>query len=314
MAPPTQTVKNELNAVESATLEAVTSTLRTYNAHLGGSAIGTGFRHAARYHLRKRAPGFISAKLNTTDGRVSNNDAHYDTSVLEPGCTAMIEEPFYVVDLGIVASQLARWRAAFPRVVPYYAVKCNPDPVIVQILASMGCNFDCASRGEIEIVQKIAHELPTEISRPEIIFANPCKPRGHIIDAVCRGVRITTFDNVAEIHKCASVSKQIQLILRIITDDSGSQCRLSSKFGAPKQHWRELLGEAKKAGLQVVGVSFHVGSGCRDAEKYEMALRDAKGLFELAEEEYGFDMKILDIGGGFPGETHSLWNPAKVSV
>lgn len=325
MAPPTQTVKNELNAVESATLEAVTSTLRTYNAHLGGSAIGTGFRHAARYHLRKRAPGFISAKqLTATDGHVSptgitpaaisDDVEHYDTSVLEPGCTAMIEEPFYVVDLGIVASQLARWRAAFPRVVPYYAVKCNPDPVIVRILASMGCNFDCASRGEIEIVQKIARELPAEIRRPDIVFANPCKPRGHIIDAVCRGVRITTFDNVAEIHKCASVSKQIQLILRIITDDSGSQCRLSSKFGAPRQHWRELLGEAKKAGLQVVGVSFHVGSGCRDAEKYEMALRDAKELFKLAEQEYGFDMKILDIGGGFPGETHSLWNPAKVII
>ena len=222
----------------------------------------------------------------------------------------MIEEPFYVVDLGIVASQLARWRAAFPRVHPYYAVKCNPDPVIVQTLASLGCNFDCASRGEIEIVQRIAKDLPSEIPAPDIIFANPCKPRGHIIDAVCRGVRITTFDNIAEIHKCASVSKHIQLILRIITDDSGSQCRLSSKFGAPKQHWRDLLGEAKKAGLQVVGVSFHVGSGCRDASRYEMALRDAKELFELAETEYGFNMTILDIGGGFPGETHSLWNPA----
>jgi ornithine decarboxylase len=194
-----------------------------------------------------------------------------------------------------VASQLARWRAAFPRVVPYYAVKCNPDPVIVQTLASLGCNFDCASRGEIEIVQSIAKGLPSEIRRPDIIFANPCKGRGHIIDAVCRGVRMMTFDNVAEIYKCASVSKRIQLILRIITDDSGSQHRLSSKFGAPRQHWRELLGEARKAGSQVVGVSFHVGSGCRDATMFEMALRDAKELFELAEKEFRFDMKILDV-------------------
>lgn len=122
-----------------------------------------------------------------------------------------------------------------------------------------------------------------------------------------------TFDNVAEIHKCASVSKKIQLIMRIITDDSGSQCRLSSKFGAPRQHWRELMREAKNAGLEVVGVSFHVGSGCRDATRYEMALKDCKELFGIAKEEFGFDMKILDIGGGFPGETHSLWNPATVS-
>ena len=318
--------KTELNAAESATLQALTTTLRTCNAHLGGSAIGTGFRHAARYHLRKRAPGFIAEKrLNDTTDANNNsrcsspalitpaalsNDVNYDTSVLEPGCTSMIEDPFYVVDLGIVASQLARWRAAFPRVLPYYAVKCNPDPVIVQTLASLGCNFDCASRGEIEIVQRISRDLPEEIGKPDIIFANPCKGRGHVIDAVCRGVKCMTFDNVAEIYKCASVSKRIQLILRIITDDSGSQCRLSSKFGAPKQHWKELLGEAKKAGLEVVGVSFHVGSGCRDATRYEMALRDAKELFEMAEREFGFKMNILDIGGGFPGETHSLWNPA----
>jgi len=319
-------------SVESATLEALTSTLRSCNAHLGGSSIGKGFRHAARYHLRKRAPTFVAAKRGDATGRSSPvntpstaeaspdsvitpgstvvNNINWDTSLLEPGVQHCIEDPFYVVDLGIVASQLARWRAAFPRVVPYYAVKCNPDPVIVRTLASLGCNFDCASRGEIELVQKVSGMLPADIPRPEIVYANPCKGRGHIIDAVCRGVRCMTFDNVAEIHKCASVSKKIQLIMRIITDDSGSQCRLSSKFGAPRQHWRELLRESKNAGLEVVGVSFHVGSGCRDATRYEMALRDCKELFGIAKEEFGFDMKILDIGGGFPGETHSLWNPA----
>ena len=117
-----------------------------------------------------------------------------------------------------------------------------------------------------------------------------------------------------EVQKCALVSKKIQLIMRIITDDSGSQCRLSSKFGAPPQHWPILLAEAKKCGLEVVGVSFHVGSGCRDATRYEMALRDCKKLFEMAKKDYGFDMTILDIGGGFPGETHSLWNPVKVRL
>ncbi len=113
---------------------------------------------------------------------------------------------------------------------------------------------------------------------------------------------MVTFDNTAEVRKCASISKKIQLILRIITDDSGSAHSLSSKFGAPKQHWRILLAEAKKFGLEVVGVSFHVGSGCRDAKPYEMALKDCKELFEMAKKEYGFDMKILDIGGGFPGD------------
>ena len=228
-----------------------------------------------------------------------------------------MEEPFYVVDIGMVISQLYQWKQYFPRVEPFYAVKCNPDRVIVQTLLALGCNFDCASRNEIRLVQELAkdHALPNAHaprSPPEIIFANPTKARSHIIEAVCRGVTMMTFDNVAEVKKCASVSTKIQLILRIITDDSGSQCRLSSKYGAPKSRWRALLSAAKAHGMEVIGVSFHVGSGCRDASRYELALKDARELFDLAEAEYGFKMTVLDIGGGFPGETHSLWNPADI--
>lgn len=307
--------KESLPPVERATLDALTETLRDCNAHMGGSAIGKGFRLAARYHLHKRAPQALPLiggpeKSSQPDLAVPQ----WDDSALEPGVRHTIEDPFYIVDLGIVTTQLARWRAAFTRVVPYYAIKCNPDPAIVRTLMSLGCNFDCASRGEITLVQQISSTLPDDVPRPEIIYANPCKGRGHVIDAVCRGVRMMTFDNVAEIQKCASVSKKIQLIMRIITDDSGSQCRLSSKFGAPPQHWPILLAEAKRCGLDVVGVSFHVGSGCRDATRYEMALRDCKNLFEMAKRDYGFEMTLLDIGGGFPGETHSLWNPVKVRI
>jgi diaminopimelate decarboxylase len=191
---------------------------------------------------------------------------------------------------------------------PFYAVKCNPDPVIVKTLAILGCNFDCASRTEIRLVQEATQDLPR---KPDIIYANPCKARAHLIEAVCKGVKMVTFDNIVEVQKCAAVSKKIELILRIITDDRGSQCRLSSKFGAPRHKWRPLLAAAQNHGLQVVGVSFHVGSGCRDATRYELALKDAREIFDMAEKDFGMKMKIIDIGGGFPGETHSMWNPAE---
>ena len=272
--------------------------------------MGKGFRRATRYYLRKTAPLKIpDAALSPSLGDSSN--------LLNPGVEHRVEEPFYVVDIGMVISQLYQWKQYFPRVEPFYAVKCNPDRVIVQTLLALGCNFDCASRNEIRLVQELAkdHALPNAHaprSPPEIIFANPTKARSHIIEAVCRGVTMMTFDNVAEVKKCASVSTKIQLILRIITDDSGSQCRLSSKYGAPKSRWRALLSAAKAHGMEVIGVSFHVGSGCRDASRYELALKDARELFDLAEAEYGFKMTVLDIGGGFPGETHSLWNPADI--
>jgi diaminopimelate decarboxylase len=178
--------------------------------------------------------------------------------------------------------------------------------LIVKTLATLGCHFDCASRNEIRLVLETTKDIP---GTPEIIYANPCKSRLGLLEAVCKGVRLVTFDNEMEIAKCAAISKSIQLVLRIITDDRGSQCRLSSKFGAPRHKWRTLLASAQKHGLQVVGVSFHVGSGCRDASRYEAALKDARELFDMGP-EYGMRMTILDIGGGFPGETHSMWNPA----
>jgi diaminopimelate decarboxylase len=70
-------------------------------------------------------------------------------------------------------------------------------------------------------------------------------------------------------------------------DSARHQCRLSSKFGAPPSHWPILLAEAKTYGLEVAGVSFHVGSGCQDATRNKIALRDCK--FEMAKTDYGFN-------------------------
>jgi ornithine decarboxylase len=251
---------------------------------VGGSSIGKGFMRAARHYLRSSG----QTELPALD------------------VTLPHEAAFYVVDIGVVVSQFYQWRRYLPRVEPFYAVKCNPDPVLIQTLAILGCNFDCASKREIDIVKKLCADLPR---KPEILYANPCKARHHVAHAVQQGVSLVTFDNVAEVLKCASISTKIRLLLRIVTDDRGAQCRLSSKFGAPKTRWRNLLKAAKQYGLDVVGVSFHVGSGCRDATKYEWALKDARELFDLAKSEFGFEFTILDIGGGFPGETHSFYNP-----
>ena len=283
--------------------------LHNNDVYLGGSALGKGFRRAARYYLQQVGPKNTIDDTNLLLGEIDEDKAYLEELEEEVMDAVPAEDSFYVVDIGIIVSQFYQWRKHFPRVFPYYAIKCNPDPVIIQTLAVLGANFDCASRQEIQLVQDICASLPRP-RQPEIIYANPCKARSHIREAVRRGVTLMTYDNEEEVIKCASISKRIRLILRIITDDSGSQCRLSSKFGAPCAKWHSLLGTAKKHGLEVVGVSFHVGSGCRDASRYDLAIRDAKKLFQMAKDDFGFEMTILDIGGGFPGETHSIWNPA----
>lgn len=290
--------EDNFDAEENASILA--DVFKENNVYLGGSAIGIGFRRSARYYLETIAPRKFATTVTGVNGEIESLLEESNEPMLPP------EDPFYVFDLGVVVYQYYNWCRYFPRVQPYYAVKCNPDPVVIKTLALLGSNFDCASRQEIQLVRDLTKDLP---QKPDIIYANPCKARAHIVEALRNGVSLMTFDNEDEVKKCASISKKIKLILRIITDDTGAISRLSLKFGAPRSHWKGLLAAAKKHDIEVVGISFHVGSGCKDARKYELALKDARDLFDMAKNEFGFNMYILDIGGGFPGETHSLWNP-----
>ncbi|KAK5016459.1 Ornithine decarboxylase, partial [Cryomyces antarcticus] len=67
-------------------------------------------------------------------------------------CEAGDEDAFFVADMGEVYRQHMRWKKNLQRVKPHYAVKCNPDPQVLRLLAGLGTGFDCASKAEIEQV------------------------------------------------------------------------------------------------------------------------------------------------------------------
>ncbi|KAJ3124116.1 hypothetical protein HK098_001385 [Nowakowskiella sp. JEL0407] len=204
------------------------------------------------------------------------------------------EDAFFVADLGQVVRQFQQWKRLLPRVEPFYAVKCNPDPMVLQTLNNLGTGFDCASKAEIQAI------LDQGIDPSRIIYANPCKQSSHIRYAATKGVNHMTFDNVDELHKIKKIYPDAKLVLRILADDSRSICKLGLKFGAPLHLVPQILSEAKSLELDVVGVSFHVGSGCFDASAFTDAVLNARSVFDVAE-QMGFDFKLLDIGGGFPG-------------
>ncbi|KAI5102579.1 ornithine decarboxylase, partial [Silurus meridionalis] len=208
------------------------------------------------------------------------------------------KDAFFVADLGDVLKKHLRWARALPRVKPFYAVKCNDSRVIVETLATLGTGFDCASKTEIQLVQS----LGVEPSR--IIYANPCKQVSQIKYASAHGVQMMTFDSEVELMKVARSHDNAKLVLRIATDDSKAVCRLSVKFGATLKNSRLLLERAKELGLDIIGVSFHVGSGCTDPETYTQAIADARCVFDMGA-ELGYNMTLLDIGGGFPGSDDS---------
>lgn len=225
------------------------------------------------------------------------------------------EKAFFVADLSYVYRQHIRWKTFLPEVEPFYgklfsqqpmsnslimfafpAVKCNPDPYVLRLLAALGTGFDCASNGEI------SQALSLGVDPSRIIFANPCKPSSFVRQAAKAGVEMMTFDNTDELYKVARVHPKAKLVVRILTDDSKSLCRLGLKYGAPLVTVPALLAKAKELNLNVIGVSFHVGSGCFDSTSYSDAISRARAAFDMGKAA-GYDFSLLDIGGGFEDAT-----------
>jgi ornithine decarboxylase len=204
------------------------------------------------------------------------------------------DEPFYIVNLKKVEEQYVKWINYLPDIQPYFAIKSNPDNKIINLLAKLGCNFDCASKNELINVLSIV------INPDRIIFANPCKISSHLIYAYENKINKMTFDCIEELEKIYNIFPNAQLILRICVDDSNSKCKFNSKFGCPLCNIPIIFDRIKSLQMNLLGFSFHVGSGCSDAKSFYNAIKDCYDAYNIAK-KYGFNINIIDIGGGFPG-------------
>lgn len=204
------------------------------------------------------------------------------------------QNSFYVVDMAAVEERFKLWNEYLPHVRPYYAVKCNPDNYLVQALARLGCGFDCASLAEMNAV------LSHGVDPNDIIYANPCKQPSHVQYATANAVDMMTFDSQDELTKIKAINPNAKLVLRLYVDDTKAICRLGTKFGAMLHDIPDILNHAKKLDLDVMGVSFHVGSGCFSVSAYSDAVKRARKVFDVGH-AMGFNLSLLDIGGGFPG-------------
>lgn len=157
-----------------------------------------------------------------------------------------------------------------PSVMPFYAVKCYPEPAILRLLAALGTGFDCASKGEVEMMLKLG------VHPSRIIFAHPCKRPCDIRYAREHGVEFTTFDTESELTKIANYNPGFKCVLRIRADDPEARVPLGLKYGANPDEAGKLLATAKRLGLNVVGVSFHVGSACKNLATFSTAIEKAR--------------------------------------
>ena len=210
--------------------------------------------------------------------------------------------PLFVVDHDELRKNYAVFRKHFPRVQIYYAVKVNSDAAIVKTFYELGGSFDVASMQEFHTVHQNIAKLPAKQRQDfiwdKIIYANPIKPI-ETLRELDRYKPLVTFDNEEEVRKIAAHAPHAGLCLRLRVPNTGSMVELSSKFGALPGEAVDLIRCAHDHDLVVEGLSFHVGSQCTNPENYIQALHLCAGIFAEAKTG-GFDLRLLDIGGGFP--------------
>src|SRR5215472_12586810 len=210
--------------------------------------------------------------------------------------------PLVVVDHKTLRENYAQFRKYLPRVQVYFAVKANAAPEIVRTLYHAGASFDVASVAEFLTVHKNIEHLPEKERQDfiwdRIIYANPIKAI-ETLELLEPYKPLVTYDNHEEVMKIARHAPHAGLVLRLRVPNTGSMVELSSKFGALPGEAVDLIAFAHNNKLEVEGLSFHVGSQCTNVQNYAQALHLAAGIFSEAKTR-GFDLKLLDIGGGFP--------------
>ncbi|HVE23203.1 MAG TPA: type III PLP-dependent enzyme [Acidocella sp.] len=201
--------------------------------------------------------------------------------------------PCLVVDLDRVDANYEALRAALPAAKIYYAVKANPAPQILTLLAAKGACFDAASLPEIEACLKAGAPASA------ISFGNTVKKATAIAAAYKYGVPLYAFDSIEELEKIAHRAPGAKVYCRIAVANEGADWPLTKKFGTTVERARELMLAAPGLGLVPHGLSFHVGSQQTATPAYELAIAKVAMLFTDLKAS-GLELKMLNLGGGLP--------------
>src|ERR1700754_4796929 len=159
------------------------------------------------------------------------------------------EGPCLVVDLDVVRDNYAAFAKALPDTRVFYAVKANPAPEVLSLLASLGSCFDTASVAEIEMV------LAAGATADRISYGNTIKKERDVARAFELGVRLFAVDCKAEVEKVARVAPGSRVFCRFLQECAGAEWPLSRKFGCDPAMAVDVLEHALKGGLEPYGVS-----------------------------------------------------------
>ncbi|MCA1805115.1 MAG: type III PLP-dependent enzyme [Xanthomonadaceae bacterium] len=214
------------------------------------------------------------------------------------------QTPFLVVHLDTVRAKYQELREGFPTARIYYAVKANPAPEVLKLLAGLGCCFDIASRYELDLVMGLG------VTPDRISYGNTIKKAVDVRYAYEKGVRVFASDSEMDVRRIAREAPGAHLHIRVLTEGTETaDWPLSRKFGCQQEMVVDMILLARDLGLDPAGISFHVGSQQRDLGAWDAALAKVKFIFDKLE-SHGVKLRQINMGGGFPAHyvnrTHEI--------
>jgi ornithine decarboxylase len=204
-----------------------------------------------------------------------------------------IPRPVLAYDLAQIEENFLTFREAKKDVEVHYAIKCCPNPRVIQRIASLGGGFDVASPAEIDLA------LAAGASPEKCIYSNTAKSPADIRYAFAKGVVAFLADSENEVRKQAQNAPRSKLYVRLLVNNNDALWPLGGKFGTTPANARKLLRLGKKLGLEPYGTHYHVGSQCFSARAWETPAREAAAIFRDLKKE-GIDLKFFNTGGGYP--------------
>ena len=245
------------------------------------------------------------AQWSTRDGELVVGGSRLSVLAQRVGAT-----PFFAYDRGLLRDRVAQLRQALPSAVKlHYAMKANPMPAVVGLMAGLVDGIDVASAGELKVALDAGAD-PAEVS-----FAGPGKRDVELRQAVASGV-LVNVESARELPVLDRASQELGMPARVavrVNPDfelKGSGMKMGGgpkQFGIDVELVPPLLREISDRGLAFEGYHLFAGSQNLRAESiceaqcksYDLALR----LAEAAPTP----VKFLNLGGGFgipyfPGE------------
>ena len=208
-------------------------------------------------------------------------------------CAENYVDPLLAISEHRLRANARSFIAAMPRVRPHFAVKANPDVNILRIFREEGCCFEIASSAELQAMVDLGMDLDT------VFYSNPIKSPASIRHAAAAGIKWFVVDTPEEVLKIGAIKPDAKLYVRTEVSNEGSVWPLAGKFGASLSGIAATIEAAKSIGMQITGVTFHVGSQCSNINNWIEGIQAAKTIFSQLEAN-GWTPELLNIGGGYP--------------